>query len=886
MNFGVRIRIALLVAFSALVLGSCSGGDSTVGGSTGFDCGNPDAAILCLESCNLGCSTTGCAQSDIAQNQIVILRFSEAVDTNSVNNSSIRFRTPTGDEPVGEYFVNGSIVEFVPTLSISGGQTFFGFTNGETYTMTIVGGENEAEVVRSTSGRPFAVPLVCTLQSTRGIVDLNGVPPSAALVVPTAQQVGAAPLETEIVIEFNELIDATPFLSGTQSPVAFTVRRTRDDGNGGFECDPSSQPQTLSGSQSLSFDAGRGVSVLTFLPSQPLPGNVCIEVSVTDGVTDLSGRPAQPQVFLFQTIIVELNDVEIVETFANTVQFDSESSAGEWGNGQASFAQIGGDGRHGAFDLSLAVDTGQTFEGKSVYELSTDNTIVPPANTTTGSAIAVTDGRFFFSRMVLPSNARLRFVGSVPPVITVAGTFDIQGDIEVVGGSILTPQSPVSSTGQMGGPGGVFAGAGGQGGDRCLGFGPGTGEFDGRDGGTVSVLANHSYLGSVAATAGRGSVLFPASGLGADRLYPTSPPNTPVAYCLMAAAGGSGGGFYTPGGEGRVTGIFNGTAPVPSPGQFIGPSAPGGSAFQLFPFPVAGSLPSSQHFLVGGSGGGGAGSNPTLSLSVGVAGFFASGAGGGGGGGAMALRAGRTLRLGAQARLLAHGGSATDFNGASASAQVAPAGGGSGGSIVLQSAGEAELNGLIDVRGGAGGDFDRQSPGGGVAPVGGRVVIEGGDGGDGFVRFELPTAPLIGDLASMEPAATADNVGPLVEVDELIAIKSNFYSTELVFGPAFSHYVIEATVDGMPMVFSDNPAISTMEASVGAPLRALFQAANLDVTTSEVLEVRPWRTSVRSSSSQTGIASDGFNGYRFLLLQDRSLAANVTVEQLTVVYRN
>ena len=40
------------------------------------------------------------------------------------------------------------------TLSISGGQTFFGFTSGETYTMTVVGGENQTEIVRSTSGKP------------------------------------------------------------------------------------------------------------------------------------------------------------------------------------------------------------------------------------------------------------------------------------------------------------------------------------------------------------------------------------------------------------------------------------------------------------------------------------------------------------------------------------------------------------------------------------------------------------------------------------------------------------------------------------------------------------------------------------------------------------
>ena len=34
-------------------------------------------------------------------NEIIILKFSEAVDPASVNESSIRFRTASGDEPVG-----------------------------------------------------------------------------------------------------------------------------------------------------------------------------------------------------------------------------------------------------------------------------------------------------------------------------------------------------------------------------------------------------------------------------------------------------------------------------------------------------------------------------------------------------------------------------------------------------------------------------------------------------------------------------------------------------------------------------------------------------------------------------------------------------------------
>ena len=887
MTVGLRTRIAVLVALVAVALSgvSCSGGGSSVG-NLGFDCAGDASGVLCLARCNLGCATTGCSRTDIAQNEIIILEFSEAVDPGSVNSSSIRFRTASGDEPVGEFFVNGNRVEFVPTLSISGGVTFFGFTGGETYTMTIVGGKNSAEVVRGTSGRPFGSTLTCTLTSNLGIVDLNGIAPSATLVVPSSSQLLSAPLSTEIQIEFNELIDATPFLTGTLSPVAFTVRRTRDDGNGGFECDPESLPQTLAGSQALTFDASRGVSVLNFVPSQPLPGNVCVEISVTDGVADLSGRAAQPQVFAFRTIVVPLTDVEIIENFDNNLQLDVDASAGTWSGGAARFAKIGGDGRHGVFSLDIAIDRDQIVEGRRLFELNCDNTIIPPENTTTGAAIAVTDGRFFFSTMVVPRDVCLRFSGSVPPVLTVAGRFDVQGEIEVLGESVTSLHVASQPLGQLGGVGGIFGGNGGQGGDKCLGTGASP-NFNGRNGGGVRVLAGHGYLGVSASTGGRGSLLYPASGLSADQQFGiASPGPTQLAYCLSAAAGGSGGGLWIAGGDGFVEGVFSGSSPLPNQTSFMGPVAPGGGAMQLFPFPPATGLQlSSQHFLVGGAGGGGAGSNATLSLAIATSRSWASGAGGGGGAGAVALRAGGSLRLAPTGRILATGGSAANYVGTSAGAQVAPAGAGSGGSVLLQTGGTAEIIGLINVEGGQGGFFNRQG-GSGIGPIGGIVKIQGGDGSPGFVRLEAPTAPAVTALATVVPAVTTNSVAALSESDDLVSMRSLYYSTGLIFGPAFSHYVIEATVDGQPVVYSDDPTISSIPAGTGAAVRALFQAAALDIVTGEVQSVRPWRTSVRSSSNQTGIASDGLNGYRFMLFFDQALATSVTIDRVVVVYRN
>ncbi|MFT4512016.1 MAG: hypothetical protein ACI89X_000640 [Planctomycetota bacterium] len=885
MTVGLRTRFALLVALVALAFTSCGGGGGSVG-SAGFDCAGDSTGIICLEQCNLGCSTTGCSRTDIAQNEIIILTFSEDVDPNSVNESSIRFRTASGDEPVGEFFVNGARVEFVPTLSISGGQTFFGFTGGETYTMTIVGGTDEPAVVRGTTGRPFGATLTCTLQSTLGIVDLNQIPPSATLVVPTSGQLLSAPLDTEIRIEFNELIDATPFLTGTQSPVAFTVRRTRSDGNGGFECDPESNPQVLGGSQQLTFDASRGVSVLNFVPSQDLPGNVCVEVSVTDGVTDLSGRPAQPQVFVFRTVIVPLSDFEIIEEFDDNLQLDVEASAGKWESGLASFAKIGGDGRHGVWTTANAVDKDQvTVGGKRVFEMSCDNTIIPPENTTTGSAIAITDGRFFFSTMVIPGDVSLRFVGSSPPVLTVAGRFDVQGEIEVMGQPQDQNHGATSQSGQAGAVGGIFGGSGGQGGDRCNGVVGAIPANNGRPGQSANVIGGHGYISTVSGTGGRGSQIYPASGLNASQQFGIpNPAPSAFYYCLSAGAGGSGGGLRTAGGDGFVEGVFSGTTPIANMQSFIGGPTAGGSAMQLFPFPAPSGLQkSSQHFLAGGAGGGGAASGCSLSLALNRT--WSSGAGGGGGAGAIGLRAGSSLRLGPGASLLATGGSALDYLGTSAGSQVLPGGGGSGGSVVLQSGGVIDIIGEVNVEGGAGGYMQRQGSSG-VGPIGGIIKVRGGDGSPGFVRLEAPIAPPLSALATTVPAMGAESVAALTEVDDLVSMRSLYYTTNLIFGPQFSHYEIDATVDGQAVTFSDNIEVSSVAAGVGAPVRALFQAANVDVVTGEILAVRPWRTSVRSSPTQTGIASDGLNGFRFMLFFDQTLATSLTIDRVVVVYRN
>ncbi|MCR9243399.1 MAG: Ig-like domain-containing protein [bacterium] len=873
MLFRITAPVALLIALVGLA--GCSGGEASVGEGR-IACDGDDVTALCLFNCSLGCSQTGCLRSDIAQNEILILQFSDEVDPATVNPSTIRLRTASGELPVGEFFVNGRQVEFVPTLLISGGQTFFGFRPGEVYTLTIPGSRTEPNTVTSTSGFAFAETFTCSLVTSQGIQDLNGVPPSADLVSPSASNRVGVDLDTILQLDFNEMVDVTPFQNG--SPVTFEVRRTTVNSNNVRVCDPNSAALPLPGTPRLTFDSARRVSVLTFQSAQPLPSNACIEINVTSAVVDLAGKPAQPQTFRFTTLTLPLEERDVTEEFDNDNQLDRDRSGGTWSGGVATFAKVGGDGRHGPFSVDLGTYKGP-INGKEEYEINTDNTIIPPENTFTGTPVAVTDGRFFFDTMTVPGNVRLKFVGSSMPVITVAGRCDILGEIDIAGESLPFPSSSPFG-GQEGGEGGIFAGAGGDGGDRC----PGNGALpshQGRDGESANVLAGRAYLTTAANTGGKGSTMFPANGQSSALFFAPSP--TAVSYTPTASAPGGGGGLRNPGQPGEVT--FNNhinpsTNQAPNP-AYMGPPSVGGDALQFFPFPdPSGSDKSSIHFLFGGSGGGGAASNAALALDV--VPNFTRGGGGGGGGGGIAFRAGDNLVVGPVAAIRAQGGSTAGVAASFGTANPMPGGGGSGGSIVLQSGRAADIQGEVNVAGGIGGSYARQAGGG--PPIGARVEAKAGDGSDGFIRFEMPGTPTPQMLPNAMPAAQAENVAELTEEDRLSSFRSLWYSTNLVFGPEFARYEIHTLINGQPEVFSDDPA-KGMLAGPGAPVRIQIQAGQMDLSTGVVSEIQPWRTGVATNQSQIGIASDGRNAFRFVIIQDRDIQPTVVIEKVVIVYQ-
>lgn len=867
----------------ALGLVSCSGG-SPASVRINSVCGDASADFVCLEACSLGCSTAGCQITDIAQNETIVLRFSQPMDPATVNNTTVRLRTATGEEPVGTFLVNNNLVEFVPQVLTVGSQSFFGFRAGEAYTLLVNGGGG-TNTVRSTAGDALLNPLQCTLRVTRGIVDLNGVSPSAEMVVPSVPN-EVAP-DSVIQLRFNELIDLTPFsgTTSTNAPIVFSAARSINTTSGRI-CSPESTP--LSGSMRFDTIAIGPYTVVTFTPSVPLPNNSCIRISITDRVQDLSGRAAQFQSFEFRTRTTALVETSRTEEFDDETFLDAEGSAATWAAGRATFAQLGGDGRHGPFSLSLCTQLANQG-GFRVFQLDTAATTIPPANTLGGAALTVTDGKFFFTDMVIPADVRLVFTGTQPPQIAVRGRLQIDGQIEVSGETMPYFENPTLTQlpGQAGGRAGIGGGAGGAGASRCIGLGVQPAN-QGSDGANVRVGAGHAYAAQVVATGGRGSRAFPADGLRASLVFP--PPLTGATdYVLQTTSGGGGGGLVVAGAPGRA--ISNQADPSGN-GQtrldFLGPDSLGGVSFPIY----AGTngTPTLLHYLVGGSGGGGAGSHAALMskvLAQSPSGNWAPGCGGGGGGGAVALRAGRSLTLGANARIAASGGSA----GISPTTQTplpqaAPGGGGSGGSIVLQCSGATSLLGTLDVRGGNGGRLAR-STSASPPPRGGAVVVEGGNGSQGVLRVEVPGTPTLALVPNAQPAATTDNVGTLVDTDTRVGFLSKWYSTGLPLGPEYVRYELRAWVNNTLVVFSDDPAVGVPARPGTSPLEVWFQGVRLDLDTGAIdqqdLLSRVWRTSV--GASVNSLALDARNAFRFQILLDRSVSSDVEVESLKIVYR-
>lgn len=905
MSFFQR-SFVLLGGLTAMVLAGCSGGSSATGDAgigTAVRC--PSGDSFCLIACDLGCTTNSCSITEIAENQRLRFTFNQSLDGRTVTNGSVSIRTATGEEPAGSLRVDGRSVTFEPSISVSGGISSFGFRRSQSYIITLVGG---ALGVKSSSGATLRESFSCTVAATLGIQDDDASAPRAELVAPT--NLTAAPLDSTIVIRFSEVVDTTAFLQpvSASTPIRYVLRRSRLIAGGTTrECNVDSEAIQLEGLPVVQLETvnGRPVTTISLRPTFALPGLACVELVVTSDVRDISGRGAEETTFRFLTTAGSATDTLLTETFANETRMDLEVSGGSW-QGGARPGQLGGDGRHGSF-----VPQNGTDAGNGIFVWNTDNFTIPGTQTFDGQPATILDGQFFFTDFIVPQGTTVRFTGSNPARIYVRGRVEINGRVQANGADQVAfncrnpqqtnPNNQVpGQLGSLGGPGGA---RGGQGGDRCFGAGA-LANNNGRNGNDLALPAGHAYAAAAVGSGGRGSPLQPLHGLDTSLTSPVNTYTSGGVFNSNVALGGSGGGYFAAG-----TVAVN-TPVVPNVVQIL-PAAPvaGGTSFDPLPLPSS-SITSLAHFLIGGSGGGGGGSHPFLGLSVNTTAFNAdrwkAGGGGTGGGGAIAIRGGRDLTVGSTGVVEAKGGAGAVLNGDNPATPTqdavnvaagthwgipAPGGGGSGGSVLLQTSRDLSVTGAIDTSGGVGSRTAGILPNAGTTSL--NINNRGGDGAAGYYRLEAGRNSAVITGASVPAYDSNRNLASLrsIERDASSGSRSLWRTTGFVFPPEWLRYEMEVDVDGdgtTDRLYTDDPTLAGGFGLANDPLGPVtvkFQAARVNsVGAVDPLTIRPWRDLVGDTLG-VGINSDQRTGFRFQLLFNTALFPNAVVKRLTVVTR-
>ena len=595
----------------------------------------------------------------------------------------------------------------------------------------------------------------------------------------------------------------------------------------------------------------------------------------------------------------------VVEEFVDESRFDFAASSGPWINGP-SYVQLGGTGTHGSFDYRQGA-----LQADGAYLFSTDLHVIPVTESLSGNSVTITDGKFAFTDFVVPAGVVVRFVGTAALQITVRGIVDIQGRVECNGEDqtnfncrntqLAVPFNPVAGQpGTLGGPGGA---RGGKGGDRCFGFGAAP-QHNGENGLDILVGGAHAYAARAFQTGGRGSPIHPSHGLDASLISPVNTYLSGGIFNSNVNYGGGGGGYLLAGGAAQNL------PTIPSVVQIL-PAAPtiGGASFNPFPKPAATS--SRSHFLIGGSGGGGGGSHPFLGLSVNVTTFTAdrwkAGGGGTGGGGAVSIRSGREVRIGGGGVVQARGGNGARISGDSPITATqdpvswstgphwgipAPGGGGSGGTILLQSLGDILIQGQLDASGGRGSYTAGILPNGLTTSL--AIDNRGGDGSPGLFVLEAGGQVQTGSAAHVPAYNPAQNLGALSDADLQSGVRSTWRKVEFSGAPQWLRYVLELDLNGdgvTDSIYSDDISVPSSLGPAAdlasGPCVVRFQGAHLDLEGRPIPgSVTPWRYVMRATGPSTfpGLDADQPTAFRFDVVCNRTFF-RMKVKKLSVFVR-
>lgn len=606
---------------------------------------------------------------------------------------------------------------------------------------------------------------------------------TAFLVVPDPSL--PADPSTAVVVEFNRLMDPAPFQDREAASLWFKRGEL---------------PWTeLDLRREAEEDVALGRSRLRFSTDALLPASAGLKVVLTARVRDRQGNPLSPRELEFATADPAGSLLFLEERFLDGSMADPEAGGLDWAAAGPGLrpGRLGGPGVLGEF----VAPPGTTV-------VRTEESAWPAAQTLIGQEIRVSNGLFFFQRLEVPADSTLRFAGSYPARLFVAGDLVVHGKI-LADGEEAAPTEGGQSTprGGEGGHGGPGGGRGGPGGGQPL-----FSRVQGFAGAGLAVPPGHPDGHLAAACGGRGAPGHPASGLSQDLLFGGDD------RCRMAAAGGGGGSAFALGQAGSVL-----QAPEPFAANTGAPGLPG----EAFPFlPLRPGLPGEVQFLLGGAGGGGGGAHPFLHLRdpFGLVAWHAAG-GGGGGGGALQVRAGGRILVGAGGLLSARGGGGSDRNTLFSS----PGGGGSGGSVLLQAGDALLLAGTLDVRGG---------PGGRLVDAAEGLEVAGGRGSHGFCRVESDPRLALGALGTIEPAPGEEASGLLEERDPVTSGRSRVYRARAL-SPRYVRFELDVQEGLLRRLYSDDPALGVVPAWGATPVGIAFQGVRLD-REGRVLSYLPW----------------------------------------------
>lgn len=585
-----------------------------------------------------------------------------------------------------------------------------------------------------------------------------------------------------------------------------------------------------------------------------------LPASLALGRTVFQTAQIDPQTnFLRTSNGLELQPVQAIrsldENFTTTTQSDPDLDGALWGNGALAETTLGGTGILGEFravdgkDLNL-----RDASGRKIYEFDIDRVEVPATQTLDGTRHVVTNGVLEYASFVIAADERVRFVGSKPVQIRVAGAVRIEGVLEM---HVPEHKDTAPQAGSLGGA---------SGGRGAVGNGSGV-IAAAQDGGDVILPRGHPRAASAIGTGGKASTSFPASGLDRDIVWIQV--SGFKIFVRQMAAGGGGGELWNAGQNWQATGgnVFEARTPnYPILGAYQTTEFPPASKAGVF-FPVLPTLAtrsSLETFVIGGAGGGGAGTHPAYSPAP-ISVTWSPGGGGAAGGGALAIRCGGNFV--ASGLVEARGGSGQRFRDKNAQAPApSPGGAGSGGSILVQTPRSAK--GVLDVRGGLAGTFTETSP---LLEIRG----ESGRGGSGYARVESASTKL-SDFVGSTPPLTVDNVGSVRVSDfgDACGSGSKWYRLTQARSIKLWSYTIDALVDNVPVTYSDAPG-SMRRATEGEAVVVSFQRGTVDISGQLRADLTPW--SLGSARALNDIAGDG-NAVRFFLRLDRKLTSTNRIQ--------